>query len=442
MPPRRTALILTCLLFLFVRAASAQSQQGYPRLMQGPMIGAVHPERVLLWARTSGPFPVRAELALDAGFEQIVARTEAVTTKADDYCVTLELGGLSPDSPYFARVLVNGVIDRYARDTPPIIVRTAPAGPARFRLAMGSCARYSLDRVQPIWRVVGERSPDLFFWLGDNIYGDALDSDILAEEYRRQRDLATFQPVMRRVPQLATWDDHDFGLNDRGGTHPAKADALDVFKRYWPNGAHGTPDTPGVFFDYTYGGVDFFMLDGRYHRSENNEPDGEHKHLLGPAQHAWLMDRLRASTAPFKLLVCGSGWTLQKGPTGDSWSAFKTARDRLFADIIDRGIQGVVLVSGDTHLGELNVIRLSERGGYDVYELVSSPLAQRPNAKDRPMIGSEARVRPGYRLSPNVGLIDFDMEAEDPTLTFTLVDVWGRDVWDPFVLRASDLVMP
>ena len=76
MPPRRTALILTCLLFLFVRAASAQSQQGYPRLMQGPMIGAVHPDRVLLWARTSGPFPVRAELALDCNVNGIIDSCE------------------------------------------------------------------------------------------------------------------------------------------------------------------------------------------------------------------------------------------------------------------------------------------------------------------------------------------------------------------------------
>lgn len=426
---------------LLAAAASVSMAQpvGSPRLMQGPMIGAVHRESVLLWARLSGAFEATAELASDASFEHVVSRDTRSADKASDYCLTFELAGLEPGTSYYYRVLVQGEVDRYSRDLPVHTLRTAPEGPAKFRLAMGSCARFGLDRRQPIWRVVAEREPDLFFWMGDNMYGDALDPDILAEEYRRQRDLADFQPVMARVPQLAIWDDHDFGLNDYHGGHPAKAEALRVFRAYWPNGSAGTAEAPGVYFQYRYGGVDFFMLDCRYHRSPNEAKDGPDKTMLGKEQLAWLIDGLRESEAPFKVLVCGSGWTLQKGPTGDSWAGFAHEREELFGTIMREKIGGVVLMSGDTHLGELNVIHASTPGGYDLYDLVSSPLAQRPNTKIRAMVGDEERVRPGYPLSPNVGIADFDMTGEDPVLRFNLVDVWGRDVWTAFELRASAL---
>ena len=58
---------------------------------------------------------------------------------------------------------------------------------ADLRIAFGSCPKWQDDRVQPIWPWVVHHEPDIFFWIGDNIYGDTLDPDILREEYRRQR---------------------------------------------------------------------------------------------------------------------------------------------------------------------------------------------------------------------------------------------------------------
>ena len=34
---------------------------GYPRLMQGPMVGAVTPRSITVWGRTAGPQPVTLE---------------------------------------------------------------------------------------------------------------------------------------------------------------------------------------------------------------------------------------------------------------------------------------------------------------------------------------------------------------------------------------------
>jgi len=372
---------------------------------------------------------------------RVAARTPAVRAREEeDYVVLLRAEDLDPATTYRYRVRVEGRPDRYLGDLEPFEVRTAPSpdAGARFTVAYGSCARYQEDPVQPIWRQVRAANPDLFFWVGDNIYGDALDPAILAEEYRRQRSIPDLQPVLRSVPHLAIWDDHDFGLNNHDRRNPVKEEALGVFRRYWANPSYGLPGTPGVFFRYGYGGVDFFFLDVRYHRDPNAAPDVPGKTMLGEGQLRWLREGLRESRAPFKVLVSGSGWTRAKGPGGDSWASFLQERDSLFAFIQRREIEGVILLSGDTHVGELNAIPWSDRGGYDFYDLVSSPLAQSTTdswLERRP----EIRVRPVHFAGPNVGLLTFDLTEDDPVARFVLVGEDGRRAWEPFELRASEL---
>ena len=113
-------------------------------------------------------------------------------------------------------------------------------------------------------------------------------------------------------------------------------------------------------------------------------------------------------------------------------------RNRLFDFIRDREITGVVLATGDSHIGEINVIPWSEKGGYDYYDLVSSPLAQRnPDSwlHRRP----ERRIRPVYFKGSSVGVIDFIFD-DTPRLMYRIIDIHGRNVWEPFVVRADELV--
>jgi len=350
------------------------------------------------------------------------------------------LTGLAPSTEYFYRVLVNGKPDRYIKRFAPLRFRTAPSAgeAASFRVAFGSCPKFQDDRFQPIWPVIVELEPDLFFWIGDNVYADTLDPDILREEYRRQRDVPGLQPLLHNVPNLAVWDDHDFGLNNHDRTNPIKQDALAIFEQYWANTGYGLPDTPGVFFRYSYGAVDFIFLDDRYYRDPDADPDTPDKTMLGRAQLDWLKSELDGSKAVFKVLIAGGGWTVAKGEGGDSWAGYLHERDRLFDFIRDEEIAGVILVSGDSHIGELNAIPWSEHGGYDYYDLVSSPLAQEPPSSwlhRRP----ELRIRPVYFQGSNVGVIDFIFEGE-PRAMYRLYDFIGREVWEPFVIRADELV--
>ncbi len=420
-------------------AFAAKSQSGTARAMEGPMVGYVTPTEIALWVRVSGEFPVKAEFSTAADFANSIWSSEVTASRNDDLAVDILASGLQPGTDYFYRVYINGNPMKWPQDTQPTLkTHTAPAGPSKFRLGFGSCARASQDGQQEIWKTVTQQDPDLFFWVGDNIYGDSLVPEItLAAEYRRQRSVPLLQPVNHSVPQLAVWDDHDFALNDHDRTNPVKDEALKVFQWYWTNPSHGLPDAPGVFFKYTYGGVDFFMLDCRYHRDPNEDPDGPNKTFLGAAQLAWLKEGLKASKAPFKVLVSGSGWTAAKGQGGDSWSSALHERNALFDYIRDAKIGGVVLLSGDTHTGECNAIDWSEKGGYDLYDLVSSPLAQGASQGWRNR-SPEVRVRPGFEKA-NVGIIDFDLTAKTPTLSFNLYDAEGNAAWEPLVLTTKDL---
>ncbi len=330
------------------------------------MIGATAVDSVRIWMRLSASVEASVLFGTEESLADARESARVVATRDRDRCVEIVIDGLEPGRRWYWKPLVMGKPDKYLGARAPFTFDTAPAGPARVRLAFGSCARVQSDPEQPIWRHVLELDPDAFLWLGDNVYGDTDDPSVLAEEYRRQRDVPALQRLLRTTPQLAIWDDHDFGLNNHDRTSPMRDAALDVFRRYWANPAYGLPDTQGVFFAWSYGGADCFFVDDRSWRDPNRAPDVEGKTMLGEGQLAWLKERLVASRAPFKLLLSGSGWSAAKGGGGDSWASYLHERDALFTWIAERRIAGVVLVSGDTHVGELNCIPWSERGGYDI----------------------------------------------------------------------------
>jgi alkaline phosphatase D len=429
------------LAFIFILSTQAYSQSsiGTPRLMHSPMLGAVSEDSALVWIRTTGSYKTYVEYDRDSDFSQPQTSDVITTQKENDYCAIHRLKNLQPDTQYFYRVYVHNRVSPYFNKRAPFSFRSAskPEKTKRFSIAFGSCSRYQEDPIQPIWNALHNWKADLFFWLGDNVYADTLDGDIIAEEYRRQREVLTLQPFLTSIPHLAVWDDHDYGLNNHDRTNPIKLDALEVFQMYWPNPSYGQPHAPGVYFDYSYGGVDFFFLDIRFYRDPNTEPDHPEKTMLGKEQLQWLQEKLQASKSPFKVLVSGSGWTKAKGMGGDSWASFIHERDKLFTFIKENNISGVVLLSGDTHVGELNCIPFSKNGGYDLYDLVSSPIAQSPATgwiTRRP----EVRIRPVYYSGPNLGYIEFVMD-EKPHLRFELIDEYGLSVWDPFILYAHEL---
>ncbi len=254
---RQTAVFCSVVVAIWATAATAAkpSQTGYPRLMQGPMVGAVAPTEAKIWVRTSGEFPVTIQYTSTPDFAQF-SETEPVTPlKSNDYTEVITVAGLEPATEYFYRLTTDGIPDRYLKMLKPFRFETAPlpGSDADLRIVFGSCPKWQDDRIQPIWPWVGHYEPDILFWIGDNVYSDALDPDIIREEYRRQRDVPALQPILHNTSNLAIWDDHDYGLNNHDRTNPIKEGGYEVFREYWANPSYGLPEIKGIFYTYTWG---------------------------------------------------------------------------------------------------------------------------------------------------------------------------------------------
>lgn len=107
---------------------------GYPRLMEGPMVGAVTPGSIVFWGRASGEFDVVVEYSTDP---QLATTQKSAPVRAgatNDFTVRVTVEGLAPGTRYYYRMLVDGIPDRY-RLTPcnnPIFM---PRSDRRWRRA-------------------------------------------------------------------------------------------------------------------------------------------------------------------------------------------------------------------------------------------------------------------------------------------------------------------
>ncbi len=176
------------------------------------------------------------------------------------------------------------------------------------RIAMGSCGYQDLP--QPILHIAGDWNPDVFLFLGDNIYGDTENMDTLRAKYNRLGSKPEFKRLVERAAVLAVWDDHDFGVNDGGEEYPKKVESKEIFLQFWNEPAASLRrQHPGIYHSTVYGPVgkrtQFIMLDNRTFRTpvvagvpgkDINDyvaDTNRNARMLGEEQWKWLEAELR-----------------------------------------------------------------------------------------------------------------------------------------------------
>jgi len=261
--------------------------------------------------------------------------------------------------------------------------------PPLSRIAVGSCAKQTMP--QPIWEAVLAYRPELFVFMGDNVYGDfnSADATDLKRAYEEAGKIAGYARLRDTVSHLAVWDDHDYGSNDGGADFAHKAVAKDVFLDFWNAPATDIRRTREGIYDARVIGppgmrVQVIMLDVRWFRSPLRITDqrgapGKQRYLpdpdpaktmLGAVQWDWLAQELR-KPAEVRLIV-SSTQVLAEGHGWERWGNFPLERQKLFDTIRDSGAKGVVFVSGDRHIGAL--YREQPAGLYPLHEMTSSGL--------------------------------------------------------------------
>ena len=359
-------LLVTAWTVLPARAAAQEPAAAPLHVALGPMLGHVGEREAHVWVKASGP----ARLSLKVGRAPDLSDGRVVPGPAlgadADFMASVRARDLEPATRYHYQVLLD---DRPAAAPPyPSFVTAPPAGTrGKLRVAFTSCNGRDPAASAAAWGEMAARGGvDVLLMLGDNHYGDSTAPRVLRQRYAEQRRPAGFRALSASVPTYGIWDDHDYGPNNSDRTAKGKEDSLRTFKEHWANAAYGQADDPGVYFKFTRGDVDFFMLDVRYHRSPNKAPDDGTKTMLGKQQLAWLKQELLASKAAVKFLASGSEW--QSHGHEDSWTSFARERAEIFDFIADNKIEGVVLLSGDRHFS----------AGYQVrdqlVEVTSGPL--------------------------------------------------------------------
>lgn len=319
---------------------------------------------------------------------------------------------------------------------PALAAGAAAAETPLHRIAFGSCA--AQDQPQPIWSSIIAARPDLFIFLGDNIYGDTEDMEVMRAKYALLAAQPGYQRLLRTCPVLATWDDHDYGLNDGGSDYPRRRESQQVFLDFFNEPANSPRRRrEGIYSSYLFGpperSVQVLLLDTRYHRSPlvrrprsqrgsgpyTGNPDPAAT-ILGPEQWKWLESEL---VKPAALRIIASSIQVVPEDHGwEKWMNFPHERERLFKLIRTSGAGGVLFISGDRHLAELSM--MDGGAGYPFYDLTSSALNRssqvwRPYEENRHRVGT-------MNWGDNFGLIDIDWSLRDPEIRLQIRDLEGE----------------
>lgn len=382
--------------------------RGGPYLELGPLLGDVTATGAKVWLKASGA----GLISVVAGREEDLSDRQGFKAPKLDassfFSASVRLKDLEPATKYFYAVLIDGELVT-PRPYPSFTTAPREGASGRQRFAFVSCVGYNGFDSAAAWADLATRTNfDALLMLGDNHYGDTSDPAKHFSMFGVQRRLPGYAEISRRVPQYAIWDNHDYGPGPTDKRAPRKADSLRAFQMLWPNPAFGEADNPGVYFKFTRGDLDFFMLDGRYYRDPDNSPDDGKKTHLGEKQLAWLKRELLASKAKIKVLAAGGEW--QMHGQAASWSSFPRERADLFKFIDDNKITGLLLLSGDRHF------TASYQVGGKFIEVTSGPMGSK-NVDPKP---TPEMWWNGGKTGKFYCVFDVDTAPEKPVVTLEI----------------------
>lgn len=303
------------------------------------------------------------------------------------------------------------------------------------KIAFGSCMKQT--KPKPILNRIVEQRPDLMLFIGDNIYGNSENAAVLEKKYLKLSLDPDYQNLKRHIPIQATWDDHDFGVNDGGSEYPNKAESKKVMLDFFGEPQNSERRSrPGVFTSSLLGPlgkqVQVILLDTRWFRSRLKivkGPFGREKYfpnydlsatLLGEEQWVWLEQQL---AIPAQVRIIASSIQVIAQSSDENWANFPHEKVRLLR-LLQKTSGKKVLISGDIHHSELSCQTL---GGEKICDLTSSGITQ----THAPWPGKLLpRHRPGvmhkYWRQNNFGLIEIDWNQTQPAVQLKVISLSGK----------------
>jgi len=386
------------------------------KLIHGPRLGSVTATGARFWVRTVKPEQVQVSLSESPDMSNPVLSDTKFTGQEREYTAVVRVNGLEPGTRYYYRLSLSGEI------RPGIwCFTTMPAKdkPARFSVGFGGGAAYTPE-FEYMWNTISSHNLPAFLLLGDNVYIDNPTRTAVQQHcYYRRQSAPQYQDLSAATSVFAIWDDHDFTDNDGWGgpeidTPAWKRRVWHTFKNNWINPYYGGGEQqPGCWFDFSIADVDFFMLDGRYYRTDPKTPNPS---MLGPVQLQWLFDKLKRSTATFKVIASPVPWAHGTKPGSlDTWDGYVDERETIFSFLEENKINGVILLSADRHRSD--AWRIERQNGYPLYEFESSRLTNIHLHKLMP------GALFGYNDKCSFGKLSFDTTLPDPQVSYEVYSI-------------------
>jgi alkaline phosphatase D len=213
---------------------------------------------------------------------------------------------------------------------------------------------------------------DFFCLLGDTVYANATSKSGYWDywDYVLQQD--GLYDLFSSCSVTPTWDDHEiannFNWNDFSNAEERFENALWAFRRGLPQREGGDGQ---IWRKISHGKVlDIFVLDCRGERRGTN--------YISDEQMSWLKEELEGSDARFKIMMNSVPITdyealLQSVEEDDRWQGFPEQRIELLSFIEDSGVEGVLWITGDFHMGAISKVGAPEDIGSSMHEVMVGP---------------------------------------------------------------------
>jgi alkaline phosphatase D len=303
-----------------------------------------------------------------------------------------------------------------------------------FRISFGSCS--DQDKDLSILEQIRSYQPNVFLYLGDNIYGDTRNMMALRAKYLKLQSNPYFQSLRAQTTVIGTWDDHDYGEDDAGRHFPFKQASKRIFLHFFkePKNSERRKHA-GIYTSYRYEcagkTIQIILLDTRtfrdnllpysgflkndtnYHYDLEYDPySSADSTMLGKEQWDWLRGVL-SEKADIRIIGSSTQFATQFNGY-EAWANFPHEQERMFQLIRETNANGIVFLSGDVHYAEL--CKVQDKIPYPLYDLTCSGLTEKwrfstPNV-----------YRVGEAVMENhFGIVD--IRPEESTIT---LEVWDR----------------
>lgn len=296
---------------------------------------------------------------------------------------------------------------------------------ADFVIAFGSCNKQY--KTNFLWKEIIKNEPNLWIWGGDNIYADTYDMSELSKDYKEQLNQKGYKELLKTTPIMATWDDHDYGVNDAGVEHRMKKESQQLFLDFLNVDENDVRrKQAGIYHSQIFktpkGSIKVIVLDTRYFRTAMTRADvnGKKRYkpnsygkgtILGKTQWNWLLTELNTSKEDFTILVSSIQF-LSAEHGFEKWGNYPHEVDKMKKLIKESKVKNVLFLSGDRHISEFSKTEI-EGLSSPIIDFTSSGLTHTYSSfSGEP---NKSRIK-NVVFDISFGVLKFDFDANKVTM--------------------------